>query len=565
MKIFKQWMLVTAVFLNGVVLAAACPDKLQLQINSLAETIRQHEYLYHVKARPVISDAEFDALQRQLEHLRRCLGQTTDNILAPPQSTHLQPHAAYMGSLRKAGTSKDIASFIEKMRQLDDQVLIQPKVDGIALELVYLDGHLKAASTRGNGDAGENVLQRIQNIPAVPAHIEGQSGKLILHGELFLRRDKVALSASEEPDSYASARHHAAALLMKSRVTQKQLALLDFFPWYWVNSVNPTLLDDYRQLKHWGFHWPLEYSQIITNSEQAASRRMLYHNDADLPFLLDGVVLKANKRVTAKQLPGTRERPGWVLAWKFPPQEKVTQVKNISYRIGRSGRAAFVLQLEPVLFDGIEVRRVAVGGVKALRDRDVAPGDHISIGFKGGANPVFLKVLWRPPQRKPYAVPDFDRYSAFSCMTLLSEDCDQQFLARLFWIVQQLKLSSLGEATLASLVKAGYLKALHDLFEVNWEAVASVNPAISVALTAQWSNQLKSAKHQSFEKRMLVAGIPGIGIRRAEKLATHFADWDELKRASVKALVKAGLNQRAAAEVRDWLSLPAAMRLIPYL
>ncbi len=559
MRIFKRLTLILSVFLNSAALAASCPEQLQQQINSLSETVRKHEYLYHVKGQPEISDAEFDALQERLRHLQNCLGQNTDDVLTLPSGIHSQAHAAYMGSLRKAETQQEIEAFIKKIRQADDQVLLQPKIDGIALELVYLDGHLQAASTRGNGESGENVLARILSIPAIPSQIENQTGRLVLHGEFFLRLDK-AVSASSD---YASARHHAAALLMKTQVSKTQLALLDFFPWHWVNSPNSTRMADYQQLEKMGFHWPLKYSQLIADTEQAVIGRHGYYNNKELPFLLDGIVLKANKHSTVQQLPGTSERPGWAIAWKFPPQEQVTEVKNITYRIGRSGRAAFVLEVKPVLFGGAEVSRVAVGGVKALTERNVAPGDHISVAFKGSANPVFLKVLWRTPQRKPYVVPELDQYDAFSCMTL-SAGCKQQFLARLLWIVQQLKISSLGEATLERLMDAGHLKKLYDLFETDWIKL-SKNTGINTDDVRRWSAQLASARHQPFAKRILVAGIPGIGVVKAQKLADEFAGWDDLGKATSDDLVKAGLNHQTATDLQKWFSSAEIIRLLRYL
>ncbi|MGY0218075.1 DNA ligase LigA-related protein [Endozoicomonadaceae bacterium StTr2] len=539
--------------------ASHCEDRIEQRIHSLEQTLREHNYRYYVQADTVISDAEYDALEQELKRLQDCLHQTYDNILQPPVSGHRQQHAVYMGSLRKLQSESEAAAFVKRVRNIGDTLLVQPKIDGVALELVYVDGYLVAATTRGDGETGEDVLARIKSVPAIPARIPFKT-RAIIHGELFWHTG----NQNSTPEGYASARHYTAALLQKDSVAEKALAQLNFFPWYWANSIHQSLLEDNETFSTWGFSLPKQHTHIANNMAEVNSLRQTYQQGSEHPFLMDGIVLKAASHASINRLKGSLQIPGWAAAWKFPAAEKVTTVRAVSWRIGRSGKAAFVLELEPVRFDGIEVSRVSVGGIKALQQRDLAAGDLVSISLKGQANPVLLNVLWRPPERKRFAAVDkLNKYDAFSCMTL-STDCEQQFTARLLWITRQMKLSGLGEKQLQLLVQQGEIRQLHHIMLLDTEVLESL-PAITKARASVLAGQIKASSELSFDRRLLIAGIPGIGWMKAKQLAQKVKSWEQLQQASIDDLKLAGLNAGVARGVKHWLILPEVMQLLKHL
>ena len=537
-----------------------CNGNIEKRIQSLEQTLREHNYRYYVQADTDISDAEFDVLEQELKRLQNCLQQTYDNILQPPVSGHRQQHAVYMGSLRKLQSESEAAAFVKRIQSIGDRLLVQPKVDGVALELVYIDGYLTAATTRGDGEAGEDVLARIKSAPAIPARIPFKS-RAIIHGELFWHPGH---QAKGKPEGYASARHYTAALLKKESVSASVLAQLDFFPWYWANSIHDSLLEDNETFSEWGFDQPKRHTHIADSMVAVNSLRDQYQQSSGHPFLMDGIVLKASSHASADRLKGSARIPGWAAAWKFPAAERVTTVRAVSWRIGRSGRAAFVLELEPVRFDGIEVSRVAVGGINALKQRDLAAGDYVSISLKGRANPVLLNVLWRPPERKRFTIgTELNQYDTYSCMTL-SPGCEQQFIARLLWITRQLKLPGLGEKQLQLLVQQGQIRQLHELMELDVETLVQL-PAITKAKAAALVSQIRAGSELPFYRRLLMTGIPGVGWVKAKQLAQRWKGWKQLQQASIADLEQAGLNARVARGVKQWLTLSEIRQLIDHL
>ncbi|WP_062268100.1 hypothetical protein [Endozoicomonas arenosclerae] len=389
---------------------SACPswpaNQAEKQILALQKEVKHHDDLYYNKQSPVLTDNEYDALKAQLQALKKCFPTLTLPAVAKENAEGDVDHRAFMGSLKKARDAKDIKKFLKEAGK--EKILIQPKIDGVAAELVYQNGKLVAASTRGTGDKGENILDAVKLMPMIPKEIKTDYNDIILHGELFARLDD-----SVKNSGYSSARHFVSGHISRNELDVLALSSIEFFPWRWVNSPFESDNTVINILYGYGFELPTMYTDLGKSLKDIEKIRQTYQNRSDIePFLMDGIVLKLDNLELRKKLGWDSRNPAWAIAWKFPSDSAVTEVKNIDFRVGRTGHVTPVLQLEPVEIKGETVQQVSLGSIENLTKRDIAIGDQISVQLKGAATPVFGKVILRPEHRTKPTLPDQAREPA---------------------------------------------------------------------------------------------------------------------------------------------------------
>ena len=380
--------------------SGVCPhwhhDEAIENIRHLASEVARHDQQYFHQNAPTISDDEYDALVSQLKQWQACFGftQTEPSSDAGSRKARVR-HRAVMGSLKKASTADEVNNFLQGLS--GSGVLVQPKIDGVAVELVYRHGRLAQATTRGDGHNGVDITRHIRHMPLIPAtlgHWDGQ--EVVLHGELFARLDRTdpVLLAR-----YASARHLVAGQLNRSKSDSAVLRTFDFFPWHWINSSFVSGLDSIKTLAQMGFSLPLEHTHDVRSFEQVSQLLADYSGRQNFPFLMDGIVIKAASTVLRKQRGWSGNTPNWALAWKFSGQDAVSEVTKIVFTAGRTGRITPVVHINPVRIGKRTITRVSLGSVENLKRLDLATGDLISVSLKGSATPVFSQVLLRPQTR----------------------------------------------------------------------------------------------------------------------------------------------------------------------
>ena len=356
---------------------------------------------------PIISDDSFDSLVKLRQSLSAVpLSELTRTpVSAQKQKLYSsstftgnkQKHHAYMGTLCKEDNIHKIAEFVKKIRRVNSDVIVQPKVDGIAVEMVYRHGYLVAATTRGDGWLGRDISALIKQVSSIPNHLNRGNAAvfpdlIILHGELYLRLDR----AEKNLKDYRQARHKVAGLVMQKSPDHQWLQRLDFFPWEWVNSENSLVWDDIQQLSQWGFSQIREMSRTRNHIEQIKYQRG-YHmrkNNAEGIMLMDGIVLKMNDKLPCKR-ENKKRLMSCAMAWKFPPVHAVVLVKKVFWSTGITGRKTAIIKFDPVVLNGITVTQVSGGGIKAMRKNGIMAGDLVCIALKGHAIPVLDKVLFQ--------------------------------------------------------------------------------------------------------------------------------------------------------------------------
>ena len=377
--------------LSGLASASGCPKWSQQEayttITTLAVEVYNHDILYHEKHAPQISDTEYDALIARLKQLHTCYPNIPIKKFNHTPEEQSLKHQAFMGSLKKADSDKDIKHFLHQINSTP--LLLQPKIDGIAVELVYEKGSLVKAITRGNGHQGQNILRSVRHMNLVPQRLLVHK-TMTLHGELFARLDRVDKTLLKQ---YVSARHFVAGQVNRKQPEQSALQAIDFFPWRWIDSPYSSETQTIAALKKLGFTHPSLFTHSVNSLEDIKHWQDHYRNSKHAVFLMDGIVIKADDFDVRKQLGWNREHPKWALAWKFAAHYAVTTVKDIIFTTGSTGRVTPVLILNPVKIDGKTISRVSLGSMKNLKSKGVVIGNEISILLKGNAIPVFGRVI----------------------------------------------------------------------------------------------------------------------------------------------------------------------------
>lgn len=415
---------------------ATCPDwppaKGRQEISRLHQQIVAWKEDYWRQGASEVSDEVYDQLTLRLAQWRQCFPGTTpeDDDLPPPTGDARHP-VAHTG-VRKLVDEVSVAHWMKNKTDL----WIQPKVDGVAVTLVYRQGSLVQAISRGDGLRGEAWTARARQIPALAKVTTGELANSVLQGELFLRRD----GHVQQQAGGMNARAKVAGLMMRADAAAA-LSQLDVFIWAWPDG--PSDMRRRQQLlTQAGFKYSGQYTHPVTRVEQVAQWRQRWYR-SPLPFVSDGVIVREGR-----EPPGRAWSPGkgeWLAAWKYPPASQVMEVRAIHFSTGRSGRLNVVAQLEPQRLDDKRVQRVNVGSVARWQALDIGVGDQLQISLAGQGIPRIDAVVWRTAERhKP--TPPAAKFNALTCY-FATPECSEQFLSRLIWLSSKsaLDVDGVGE------------------------------------------------------------------------------------------------------------------------
>jgi len=389
-------------------LAVDCPrldvNAANSRILKLSNEIKHHNVLYYEKNRPEISDAQYDRLFAELLLLENCFPAlaATDSPTRTVGTavSEVKPkirHETPMLSLASATGPMAVEKLLRRVGSEDGKptLLVQPKVDGLPVELVYLEGRLVSAATRGNGHFGQAVTERARMIQGIPTQLTGSfPTRVVVRGEVYT--DLTASSSTTV--SYATPRHQAAGTLLIGDPDPQSLAALQFFPFELVNARECCgVLSDsaaLRLLKSWGLEVRLDQTTAVVDLDGVrAVYRALLVNRQKLPFAADGIVVKVGDLALRQRLGAGSREPRWAAAWKFPPATAVTVVREIRWQTGRTGRRTPVALLEPVNIGGIRVSRVSLYAQSEVERLGIAAGDQVVIALVGDVIPRIIAAV----------------------------------------------------------------------------------------------------------------------------------------------------------------------------
>lgn len=540
-------------------------------VEELRQAIRFHNYRYYVLDDPVISDAEYDALMQTLQALEEKFPelQSPDSPTqqvggVPQEELGLVDHPVPMLSLKTAYKAENVRDFDRTCRQELDQDTVdytaEPKYDGTAVELVYEDGRLSLAATRGDGNTGEDITANIKTIKEVPLVLrQPEDGKvpdrLVVRGEVYMPVDEFnefnRRRADEGESQFANPRNAAAGSLrqLDPNVTA-QRPLHIFF--YDVAQVDGRDFDSQEELLHtltqWGLRVNLEQTRLCHGVEEA----LAYHQEMaerrdNLPYEIDGVVYKVNRR-SARETLGVRSRdPRWALAYKFEPRRATTSIREIKVQVGRTGKLTPVAMLEPVSIGGVEVSRASLHNQSEIDRKDIRIGDTVLVERAGDVIPYVVKSIKeeRDGSEQTFHMPDqcpvcggpvavSEDKKVARCSNL---DCPAQLRERIrhFTSREAMDIEGIGEKRARQLIEAGLVESLSSLYRLSKEDLLSLE-RFGEKSADNLLQEIEESKEQTLDRFLYALGIPLVGAHMARVLARRFASLDDLMEASPATL-----------------------------
>ena len=537
------------------------------EINKLKKEIERHNFLYHSKNNPEISDAEYDALYQRLKSLESNLSSSEDSptktVGSKPSKgfvkhTHLKP----MLSLSNVFNEEEFNKFEERIlkRANIDKVIyaVEPKFDGIGISLTYEDGVLTKAVTRGDGEVGEVVTENIKTISKIPQKLTFNVPKVIeLRGEIFFNLDDFdSINKNIEKDggkTFINPRNAAAGTLRNLDVGIVKQRPLNIFLYALGGTSNDFSIDS-----HQDFIAFLEKNKLPTNDlisfgdavKAASSVKKILDSRETLNYEIDGAVVKVNDINLQEKLGFVSKAPRWAVAWKFPASEKFSKVNDILFSVGRTGIVTPYATIEPVLISGANISNVTLHNLDELKRLDIKVNDTVLVKRAGDVIPQITKVNQeiRDGSERPVTVPEF----CPSCGSELREDgpflrchagmnCPAQLFGYFEHFVSRkaMNIDGLGYKINTHLINLGYVKKVADLFKLErYETELKSLEGFGEKSIDNLFASINNARKPKLETFINALGIPEVGETTASSLARHFKEFQSLRSASLDDLLQ---------------------------
>lgn len=544
------------------------PDDVVREAEQLRAELRRHAHLYYVEDRPAIGDAEYDALFRRLLDLEEEYPElvTTDS---PTQRVGAEPldrfetieHVAPMLSLDSTQEPDEVRRFDDRVRRalgagVDPVYVLEPKLDGASIELVYEDGVFARAVTRGNGRQGEGVTENLRTIPSVPLRLRGDRravpALLAVRGEVMMRipdfEDFNAglVAAGSEP--YASPRNSAAGSIrqLDPRVTaSRKLEVLVYDVLAADGASFTSDSEGIDAIRAWGFKVPQRVRTAESVEEILAYHGRFEADRDELDYEIDGVVVKLDDLAARRAMGSTSHHPRWALAFKFAPRQEITRIEKIGIQVGRTGVLTPVAFLLPVVVGGVTVARASLHNREELRRKDLREGDRVRVQRAGDVIPQVVEVIERGERRSaPFLMPT----ECPVCGTPVYEDgprtvcpnrfgCRAQLKGRIvhFGSRAALDVEGLGDETANLLVERGLVQGLPELFDLVPGQLVELEGFAEKSATALVA-AIQSKKSPELARFLIALGIPEVGVTVARTLARSFGTFDRIRGATREEL-----------------------------
>lgn len=546
--------LILVIGLLSAVVQAQCPvwapARQISEMAALEKQLKQWDDAYHRRGVSLVADERYDALQLRMENWQRCF-QPGSGLRQPLLATNgkvLHP-VAHVG-VKKLRDKRALTDWMGARRDL----WVQPKIDGVAITLVYQDGKLHKAISRGDGLRGEDWTEKVQHIPSIPQSIPLREVQTVFQGEIYL----LMTGHQQALHGGKNARSKVAGALMARQPTDI-LHNLGLFIWAWPGG--PTSMTQRLEgIRDAGFPDVSTWTRQVEDADAVQMWRKRWF-EASLPFVTDGVVVHSEPGVQGSSwMP---DLGSWAVAWKYPPPGVSTEVQAVRFTIGRSGKISVILDLEPVQLDDKRVSRVSIGSLSHWREKDIVAGDQVSISLAGQGIPRFNEVLWRVSERDYPPPPDKQRYTMLSCFRLTA-DCDEQFLARLEWLggKQALNFTGLGRSGWQRLIQTG---SLNHLF--SWMTLTEEKLQASVGMSQHMAHlfwqQFQLSRQQPFKRWVRALGVP---IPESALRALVDDSWEVLLSRTEKQWQQLpGIGVGLARQISNFLNHPDVQEMIAWL
>lgn len=545
----------------------------EASIEKLREALRYHNYRYYVKDDPVVSDAEYDEMMDQLEKLEKKYPElkTDDSPTQqvggePNEELGLVEHPVPMLSLKSVKEDEEAQNFDETCRKELEQATVEytcePKYDGLAVELIYENGKLVQASTRGDGLTGEDITDNVKTIKEVPLRLIEESDieipdRLILRGEVFMRKGEFEelnkRRTERDKKTFANPRNAAAGSLrqLDPKITAERPMHIYFFQ---VASAEEVGFENQWQvmeaLPGLGVRVNNELNRKCEGIEQVKEiYRELEENRHTLPYEIDGMVCKVNSFADQDKLGYRTNNPRWAIAWKFSPKRATTKIKSIEVQVGRTGKLTPIAMLEPVTIGGVEVRRSSLHNQSEIAEKDIRVGDRVIVERAGDVIPQVVKPIKdeRDGSEEKFQLPD--NCPVCGSEVVMSEDkkqthctninCRAQLRERVKHFVSKngMDIEGLGDKRVQKLLDNDLVQKLTDIYYLEKDEWMKLDD-IAEKSAGNILDELEKSKKQTLDRFLFALGIPHVGQHMSRVLAENFLSLEDLEDADQERLIE---------------------------
>ena len=537
----------------------------------LRDAIRYHNYRYYVLDSPVIPDSEYDrlfltliALEDKYPELKTPDSPTQQVGGEPREELGLVRHPIPMVSLKTVYEESAVVAFDEscrtELRKSTIEYITEPKFDGLGVELIYEDGALSVASTRGDGETGEDVTANIRTIKEVPLVLlafEGEEppNRLIVRGEVYMSLSSFnelnrARMANGEP-TFANPRNAAAGSLRQLDPNVTAGRSLQIFLYALVEATGRTFKTQWEVLQTLS-KWGLKTNTARTRIYHGIREALAYRNEMEsvrdeLPYEIDGIVIKVNDLTDQNRL-GMRTRdPRWAIAYKFKPRSATTKLHGITVQVGRTGRLTPVAELEPVNVGGVKVARATLHNFSEILRKDLRIGDIVIVERAGDVIPQVLKpieskrdgteIKFKIPEECPICKGPISVSRDKKTATCTNIRCPAQLRRSLSHFVSRggMDIEGLGQKRIDQLIDAGLVTNISSLYSLSTEQLGELE-RFGDRSSESLIEEINKSKKQPFHRLLFALGIPQVGAQTAKVLATEFGSMKRLQNATLSEL-----------------------------
>lgn len=546
----------------------AVPQKIRQEVDELRRQIEHHNRLYYTFDVPEIPDADYDVLLSRLEQLEAEYGLVTPD--SPTQRVGAEPLAQFtqvthenpMLSLGKVNTEQELKDFEKRLfKRLDDDLPIEfscePKIDGVAVSLLYENGVLVRGATRGDGVTGEDITHNVRTISNIPLRLEMKNppARLEVRGEIFLGKKGFARlnerAAKQGSKQFVNPRNTAAGAVRQLDSRNAARVPLQMYC-YSVGIADgielpQTLSEVFDQLDEWGLPVNPERRTVKGIDDCLAYCLALLEKRNGLEYEIDGAVLKVNRFATQEELGTNARSPRWAVAYKFPAEEKSTTVIDVEFQVGRTGTITPVARLDPVFVGGVTVSNTTLHNMDEIERLGLRIGDTVVVRRAGDVIPKIVKVLQpeKNPHPRPIVVPgncpacdsavEKDGEVLYRCSAGIICPAQRKESIKHFASRSALDIEGLGDKLVEQLVDEGLIASVADIFELSIESLVELE-RMGKKSAENLKAAIEKAKHTTLPRFLFALGIREVGEATAAALVNHFGDLQPIIAADSDAL-----------------------------
>lgn len=548
----------------------AIPEEIKREIERLVREINYHNYRYYVLDSPVISDEEYDRMLRKLKELEEKWGYVlpdspTQRVgAAPSEKFEKVEHREPMLSLDNAFSVEELREFDQRVKRLlgtreDIEYTVEPKYDGLAVELSYRDGLLHKASTRGDGFVGEDITQNIKTIRAIPLRIEGVDRipeEIDIRGEVYMNIDEFERINKEREQRgepvFANPRNAASGSVrqLDPSITASRKLFMSCYGLGHVKGVEfKNQFEFIKWLREARFPVPA-YVKVVKGIEGVIDAvKEIERLRASYPFETDGAVVKVNSFDLQRRLGAKTREPRWAIAYKYPAHQGITKLIQILPSVGRTGVITPVAILEPVRIGGVTVSRSTLHNWDEVKRKDIREGDYVIVERAGEVIPHIIGVVVdrrtgdekvvEPPEFCPVCGSKTVREPGEVAVKCINFNCPAMVEERIkhFASRRAMNIEGLGDKTVKLLHERGLVKHFTDLFKLKEEQIREL-PGFAELSSKKLIEAIEKSKHTTLARFLYALGISQVGEYASKLLAQNFRDIDDLFHVKAERLVQ---------------------------